>query len=125
MRDVISFPLCSHPVTHPFRIKFSRRATDAPTSQAYTPPFYANSMLGYGVDYNCPRPPFILAKLLWRYFYESPLGRLVAWVFTADDGGIGNSGGRTQGSTGKHHVTAPPGKWIQEVIVGVGADEYL
>ena len=42
-------------------------------SDAYTPPFYASTMVGYGVDYNCPRPPFILAKLFWR----SWLGPLV------------------------------------------------
>lgn len=24
-------------------------------------------MIGYGVDFNAPRPPFVLVKVLWRY----------------------------------------------------------
>lgn len=33
---------------------------------AYTPPFYAETMVGYGVDAFAPRPPFVLTKLIWR-----------------------------------------------------------
>ena len=32
-------------------------------------------MVGYGVDINAPRPPFVLAKVLWRY---TSLGSVVA-----------------------------------------------
>ena len=35
-------------------------------SQAYSPPFYASKMEGFGVIYGAPRPPFILAKMFWR-----------------------------------------------------------
>lgn len=28
---------------------------------------YAYDMIGYGVDFNAPRPPFVLVKVLWRY----------------------------------------------------------
>ena len=91
-------------------------------------------MYGYGVDYNSPRPPFILAKLLWRYLLDdSPLGWLflrpllfvfsmmkdaVQWSFTADDGGGGGQ---------KFHDNPLPSsrKWIREAVVGIGADEYL
>ena len=47
-------------------------------------------MVGYGVDYHAPRPPFILAKLFWRspfalpfqvlWFCVSLFGRLLAGV---------------------------------------------
>ena len=57
----------------------------------YSPPFYASSMHGYGVDYDAPRPPFVLAKMLWRsplgvplqslWFLVSMLVRLLAGVF--------------------------------------------
>ncbi|KAL9113323.1 MAG: hypothetical protein Q9187_007641 [Circinaria calcarea] len=40
---------------------------------AYTPPFYATSMRGYGVDIDMPRPPFILAKVVWRFLCDTPL----------------------------------------------------
>ena len=30
-------------------------------------PVYARSMVGYGVDINAPRPPFVLAKVLYKY----------------------------------------------------------
>lgn len=30
-------------------------------------PIYARSMVGYGVDINAPRPPFVLAKVVYRY----------------------------------------------------------
>lgn len=30
-------------------------------------PIYARSMVGYGVDINAPRPPFVLAKVVYKY----------------------------------------------------------
>lgn len=30
-------------------------------------PLYASSMVGYGVDINAPRPPFVLIKVIYRY----------------------------------------------------------
>ena len=30
-------------------------------------PLYASSMVGYGVDINAPRPPWVLAKVIYRY----------------------------------------------------------
>lgn len=30
-------------------------------------PIYARSMVGYGVDINAPRPPFVLAKVMYKY----------------------------------------------------------
>lgn len=38
-------------------------------------PVYARSMVGYGVDINAPRPPFVLAKVLYQY---TAFGTLVA-----------------------------------------------
>lgn len=38
-------------------------------------PVYARSMVGYGVDIHAPRPPFVLAKVLYRY---TSLGTVVA-----------------------------------------------
>lgn len=38
-------------------------------------PIYARSMVGYGVDINAPRPPFVLAKVLYKH---TALGTVVA-----------------------------------------------
>lgn len=38
-------------------------------------PIYARSMVGYGVDINAPRPPFVLAKVMYKY---TAIGTLVA-----------------------------------------------
>lgn len=38
-------------------------------------PVYARSMVGYGVDINAPRPPFVLAKVLYAH---TPFGTLLA-----------------------------------------------
>lgn len=38
-------------------------------------PIYARSMVGYGVDINAPRPPFVLAKVLYQH---TPVGTAVA-----------------------------------------------
>ncbi|MCJ1312347.1 hypothetical protein MMC25_006021 [Agyrium rufum] len=44
----------------------------------YVPPFYAYSMVGYGVDYTLPRPPFLFPKLLWREVPADVKSALVA-----------------------------------------------
>jgi len=69
----------------------------------YSPPFYASSIEGYGVDYNAPRPPFLLAKLLWRsplgmplqslYFVLTVLVRLFSSIFGFSAGFFGHSDG--------------------------------
>jgi hypothetical protein len=50
-----------------------------PHSLFYCPPFYAERMAGYGVDYDAPRPPLLVPKLLWR----AALGPLLAPLWTA------------------------------------------
>ena len=35
--------------------------------QRFCHPLYASSMVGYGVDINAPRPPWVLAKVIYRY----------------------------------------------------------
>lgn len=68
-------------------------------------PIYARSMVGYGVDINAPRPPFVLAKVAYKYtvvgtvvapLYHlarvmvklgaSLVGYLVGFVMAGDDG---------------------------------------
>jgi hypothetical protein len=42
-------------------------------------------MVGFGVDYHMPRPPFILPKLAWRHGLSTILGPfvdLVVWLFS-------------------------------------------
>ena len=52
----------------------ARKSTnDCACSDMYSPPFYATRMVSFGVDLDRPRPPFILAKLLWR----SPIGYIL------------------------------------------------
>ncbi|MCJ1282509.1 hypothetical protein MMC26_001832 [Xylographa opegraphella] len=102
----------------------------------YSPPFYASSMDGYGVDCNAPRPPFVLAKLLWRsplarplqslYFVLGVLVRLLAALFGFGAGVFGHPG---------ESVGEPRQAWVyREAEVGsvggfddglMGADEYL
>lgn len=70
-----------------------------PKSDAYTPPFYSTGYVGYGVDYHLPQPPFILPKVLWRYYlspYLEPAlfglqvaARFVAALFGFDPGVMG------------------------------------
>ncbi|KAK0513464.1 hypothetical protein JMJ35_004450 [Cladonia borealis] len=43
-------------------------------------PLYASSMVGYGVDINAPRPPFVLAKVIYRY---TPVGSILAPIYHA------------------------------------------
>ncbi|KAK4698120.1 hypothetical protein P7C71_g62, partial [Lecanoromycetidae sp. Uapishka_2] len=74
---------------------------------------YATHMVGYGVDINAPRPPFVLVKVLWRYAVVETsffaivraivrllwglVGYLVGFlgaVRTGDVGDLGNGGPR-------------------------------
>ncbi|MCJ1385635.1 hypothetical protein MMC17_008758 [Xylographa soralifera] len=102
----------------------------------YSPPFYAFSMEGYGVDYNAPRPPFVFAKLLWRsplgvplqslYFVLSVLVRLFAAVFGFSAGFFGH---------GDDNVVGAERPWMyREADIGtvgwhddglMGGDGYL
>ncbi|CAF9942237.1 hypothetical protein IMSHALPRED_003429 [Imshaugia aleurites] len=96
-------------------------------------PVYARSMVGYGVDINAPRPPFVLAKVVYRYtalgslvapFYHlvrvllrlgaGAVGYLVG--FAAGDGGATRAaGGMDQGVLGS--------EW--GVQLGMADDEFL
>ncbi|KAL2046541.1 hypothetical protein ABVK25_011783 [Lepraria finkii] len=74
----------------------------------YCHPLYARSMVGYGVDINAPRPPFVLAKVVYRHtamgtlltplyhisrislrFLGSFVGYIVGFVFGDESGGAG------------------------------------
>ena len=109
---------------------------DSRDSDAYSPPFYAFSMEGYGVDYNAPRPPFVLAKLFWRsplglplqavYFLLSVLVRLFAGMLGFSAGFFGH-GGDNAGGDGRpwmyREVEVGAEGWRDEGLMG--ADEYL
>ena len=66
-------------------------------------PLYASSMVGYGVDINAPRPPFVFAKVVWRGVgFEGLVGwvrvvtrvlaGVVGWVVGFLGGGEGDGG---------------------------------
>ena len=78
----------------------------------YCHPLYASSMVGYGVDIHAPRPPFVLAKVLYRNTAVGTIvapfyclaGMVVRWGgglggylvgFGGGEGGGGEGGGRT------------------------------
>ena len=118
---------------------------------AHTPPFYASSMRGYGVDADMPRPPFILAKVVWRFLYETPLRYLLSPVWWLVKGlvravagvlgfgaglasGPGNGGGGRSGRGGQvRGQWGGPGRVLMDdrvmgarrVAVGMEADEYI
>jgi len=87
-------------------------------------------MIGYGVDINAPRPPFVLAKVLWRYaVVETPffavarvlvrvLGSLVGY-FVGFITGVGNGG------IGKEEVRAGEQTVYRGLDLGMIGDEYL
>ncbi len=91
---------------------------------------YATHMIGYGVDINAPRPPFVLAKVLWRYaVVETPffavarvlvrvLGSLVGY-FVGFITGVGNGG------IGKEEVRAGEQTVYRGLDLGMIGDEYL
>jgi hypothetical protein len=52
-------------------------------SEKYCHKFYASSMIGYGVDPDAPRYPFVIPTLLHRnllYPIINPLWALLSWV---------------------------------------------
>lgn len=74
----------------------------------YCHPLYARTMVGYGVDIDAPRPPFVLAKVIYKHtaigtllapFYHitrvvvkllaSLVGYLVGFMFGDEGGGVG------------------------------------
>ncbi len=84
----------------------------------YCHPLYARTMIGYGVDIDAPRPPFVLAKVIYKHtaigtllapFYHitrvavkilaSLVGYLVGFIF-GDEGGGGGKGARQPASRG-------------------------
>ena len=105
----------------------------------YSPPFYAASMRGFGVDIDAPRPPFVLWKLAWRAGLRHVLGlpwmaltvvvRLVAGVLGVGAGifGHGDEGGGTGDVRWKDYDSAPlwPDGRSTEDALGMERDEYL
>ncbi|MCJ1250246.1 hypothetical protein MMC30_007472 [Trapelia coarctata] len=102
----------------------------------YSPPFFAYSMDGYGVDYTAPRAPFVLFKLLWRspvsaplqslWFVVSVLVRLFSEIFGFGAGFFGWVDGK--GANGQEAWTygdagAPAQSWGDDAAIG--SDEYL
>ena len=88
-------------------------------------------MVGFGVDCNAPRPPFILAKLVWRNGLRAiihPLWlvlqivvRFFASVFGFGAGVFGHSGDRGSAA----NWVFKPGIVQGEDVPGMDADEYL
>lgn len=85
-------------------------------------PLFARSMRGYGVDIHAPRPPFVLAKVVYRTMglggvvrvsriLLRAVGALLGWVGGLRGNGAG--GGETRGGR----------EWGDGVRMG--ADEYL
>lgn len=111
--------------------------TKGAKSDAYSPPFFAYSMDGYGVDYNAPRPPFVLFKLLWRspvgaplqslWFVISIFVRLFSGIFGFGAGLFGWGDGKSvndQGAWTYGEGGVPPIRsWGEDAAIG--SDEYL
>lgn len=78
-------------------------------------------MEGYGVDITAPRPPFVLFKVLHRYFYNSslylllrPIYVMILLLFRATESFLGNFvgfmfGGEVGGSGAAQSVQPPLG----------------
>lgn len=52
-------------------------------SDQYCHKLYASSMVGFGVDFNAPRFPFVIPTLGYRWFVKPwwlPLWSLLSWV---------------------------------------------
>lgn len=109
---------------------------DAVNSDMYSPPFFAYSMDGYGVDYTAPRPPFVLFKLLWRspvgaplqslWFVISLFVRLFSGIFGFGAGFFGSGDGKAvngQGPWTYGEAAAPVQSWGDDAAIG--SDEYL
>lgn len=111
--------------------------TEGAISDAYSPPFFAYSMDGYGVDYNAPRPPFVLFKLLWRspvsaplqslWFVIGALVRLLSGILGFGAGFLGRGDGKgvhDQGAWTYGEGSVPPLRsWGEDAAIG--SDEYL
>lgn len=69
------------PVSRLFRYHQTPALTSTFSSEIYCHPFYADSMEGYGVDITAPRPPFVLFKVLHRYFRNSFLYHLLRPIY--------------------------------------------
>ena len=86
-------------------------------------------MMGYGVDYRTPRPPFVLFKLLWRYsigIWVRPLW-LVLRIFVRFFAGILGSGAGFFGHADERvgGWAAPLGSVKPGLVQGMDADEYI
>lgn len=89
-------------------------------------------MVGYGVDINAPRPPFVAVKVLWRegiggvvWGIVRGVAGVLGWVFgfLFSDIGGGGGGGGGRGSIGSRNVRGNRAGWGPEL--GVGDDEIL
>lgn len=111
----------------------------------YCHPLYARTMVGYGVDIDAPRPPFVLAKVIYRHtalgtllapFYHvtkiiikilaSLVGYLVGFIF--GDGGSGGGVVRKGKGTGNRQppsrdVRIPQPNWGPDL--SLMDDEFL
>ena len=107
------------------------------TAPAYTPPFYADEMVGYGVDITRPRPPFVFLKLVaqrtgvdalatWLWYVVCVLVRVLAGVLGVDAGifGHGDGGGDGGKWVFTHGVTLDSG-FRGSRDLGFDADEVL
>ena len=106
---------------------------------------YASSMIGYGVDIHAPRPPFVLAKVVYRYtsldsvlapIYHAAristkilahlVGYIMGFIF-GDEGGGGSAATATQRQTQRMPVSRdariPKPVWGPDL--SLMDDEYL
>ncbi|KAL8734280.1 MAG: hypothetical protein Q9181_003247 [Wetmoreana brouardii] len=93
----------------------------------YCHKLFAATMVGYGVDINAPRPPFVLAKVIWRKlgmellvevarFWSGVLG----WIVGFAGGGGGGARGRKPVSRDER---IPKPEWGPDL--SMMNDEYL
>ncbi|CAL8578159.1 hypothetical protein XPA_003961 [Xanthoria parietina] len=93
--------------------------------ERYCHKLYASTMVGYGVDIDAPRPPFVFAKVVWRKvgigllvevvrFWASVLG----WIV-----GFGGEGGRTGPPPVSRDPRIPRPEWGPDL--SMMDDEYL
>ncbi|KAF2748200.1 hypothetical protein M011DRAFT_467243 [Sporormia fimetaria CBS 119925] len=54
------------------------------TCEKYCHKLYATSMVGYGVDWDAPRFPFVIPTLLWRKWLR-PVWSVLAWLWSSSD----------------------------------------
>ena len=104
-------------------------------------PLYASSMIGYGVDINAPRPPWVLAKVIYRYTAVSSIltpiyhavrivtrllaafvGYIVGFIF-GDEGGTGAAAAATTRLPVSRDARIPKPVWGPDL--SLMDDEYL